>query len=250
MLHQQVHIPVWCAAVAVCISAALGGLAVSLPTPADVRPTFSLAVPPNQAVGVSVQDITPQTAAAFGLRQNQGAVVTALDCGTLQAGDVILSVNGQNVSRRRALEMLLAEISPTDALLFQVSRNGETREVVVQRTAGEVAPSRNQTIPATVAPGFRGVRVDNLSSGMTQSFNLSAQGSGTPGNGIVVTEVERGTPAEAAGLHSSDIIAEVNNLPVWNVEQFLNYVQMLSGQNVVLTVARQGIRSIVVVPSW
>jgi S1-C subfamily serine protease len=200
---------------------------------------------------VIVQDITPQIAAAFGLKENQGVVVTGHDSGTLLVGDLIISVNGQNVNRRRELEMLLAQISPSETLVFQVSRNGETRDVVVQRPAAEMAPaSREKMIPTTVAPGLRGVTVENLASGMTQSFNLTSPGSGSSGNGIVVTEVEKGTPAEAAGLHSNDIIVEVNNLPVWNVAQFLNYVQMLTGQNVVLTVARQGIRSVVVVPSW
>jgi S1-C subfamily serine protease len=67
--------------------------------------------------------------------------------------------------------------------------------------------------------------------------------------GVVVTELAKGTPADAAGLRLGDVIVEVNHLPVMSVEQFLSHVQKLSGQRVELGVLRQGIYSIVVVPS-
>jgi serine protease Do len=246
MLLRRFEIPVWSAVIVVCIAFAIGGLAVSLPAPADLRSTFSVGVPPNQEVGVIVQDINPEIAAVFGLKQNQGVVVTALDCGTLQAGDVILSINGLTVGSRRSVETFLTSIPPTDTLVFQVSRGGETRDVTVQRTG--VAPPENQTVPSSVpnivAPGFRGVMVENLSSRLPQGFDVSRQG-----NGIIVTAVDKGTPADAAGLRITDTILEVNNRPVWSVEQFINYLQMLSGQRVVLTVVRQGIQSVIIIPS-
>jgi S1-C subfamily serine protease len=216
---------------------AAGALAVSLQTQDAARATFTFPLAADQQVGVVVQDITPQIAEAFSLREARGAVVTALDVGSLQAGDVILSVNGQSVTDRRDFERLLAEFPPTETLIFQVSRNGATREVVIQRTAGTATTDESHAVPATIAPGFRGVRVDNLSAGLTQS------------NGIVVTDVENGTPAEAAGLRGGDIIVDVNSLPVFNVEQFFSYVEKLSGQRVVLGIIRQGIHSVVIVPS-
>ena len=182
-----------------------------------------------------VQDITPQIAAAFSLKERYGAVVTALDAGTLQAGDVILSVNGQNITSRRNLEMVLAGISPTDALIFQVSRSDGTHEVVIQ-SPETAAPTENLPVPNVIAPGFRGVRVDDA-SGLPQNV------------GVIVTDVDRGTPADAAGLRPTDIIVDVNQLPVFNIEQFFGYVEKLSGQRVMLGVIRQGIYSIIVVPS-
>src|SRR5262249_53246625 len=154
-----------------------GAVALSLQTPGSTRSTLTVPLPPNQEVGVIVQDITPQIASSFGLKEEHGAVVTALDAGTLQAGDVIISVNGRNVSSRHSLEMVLAGISPADTLIFQVSRNGATREIVIQKTAAAAAPSEDHPIPRAIAPGFRGVRVDDLSGGSTHD------------NGIVVTQV-------------------------------------------------------------
>jgi S1-C subfamily serine protease len=191
-------------------------------------------LPPNQEIGVVVQDITPEIGEAFGLRQNRGVVVTALDSGTLQAGDVILSLNGLPVATRRDLEMLIAGISPSDSLIFQVSRGGTSRDIVVQRTASP--PEQDQSVPLAIAPGFRGLRVTTAPAGSLQG-------------GVVVTELEKGTPADAAGLRLGDIVLEVNHLPVMSVEQFLSHLQKLSGHRVELGVIRQGIYSIVVVPS-
>jgi len=241
MLHPRTQLFVWILAAALCATAVVGGVGLSVQGPAGTRPTFSVPLQPNQEVGVIVQDITPAIASTFGITEKHGAVVTALDIGALQAGDVILSVNGQPVMNRRGLEMTLTEIPPTGTLILQVSRNGATRDIVVPRTRVAATPSEDHPVPlpvpVTIAPGFRGVRVDDSTSELNQN------------GGIAVTEVERGTPADAAGLQMGDIIVDVNQLPVQSVAQFFGYVEKLSGQRVNLGIFRQGIYIVVVVPS-
>ena len=107
-MGRRLQVAIWLAVIVVWGGFAVGALSIALSPPANTQPTFTVPVPPNQQVGVIVQDITPQIAAAFSLKERYGAVVTALDAGTLQAGDVILSVNGQNIRSRRNLEMVLA----------------------------------------------------------------------------------------------------------------------------------------------
>jgi S1-C subfamily serine protease len=68
--------------------------------------------------------------------------------------------------------------------------------------------------------------------------------------GLAVTAVDRGTPAEAAGLRIGDVIVDVNQVPVQTVDQFFGYVEKLRGQRVNLGVVRQGIYSVVIVPSF
>jgi len=227
----------WFMASTLCVLTVVGAAGLSRQNPEGPRPTLTVSLPPDQEVGIIVQDVTPPIASAFSLKEDHGAVVTALDIGTLQVGDVILSVNGQNVSSRRSLEMTLAGLSPADSLIFQVSRNGGTREIVIQRPGSTAAPSE-QTIPAAIAPGFRGVQIDGLGVGLSQY------------NGINVIKVDKGTPAEAAGLALGDIIVDVNQLPVASVDQFFGYLDKLSGQRLNLGVMRQGIYIVVVVPSF
>jgi serine protease Do len=237
MVRSRTQLSLWLTT-ALCVTAVVSEVALSVQGPAGTGPTFTVPVPPNQEVGVIVQDVTPEIASTFGLKENHGAVVTALDIGTLQAGDVVLSVNGQNVSNRTSLATVLAGIPPTETLIFQVSRHGGTRDIVISKNTSAAAPSEAQPVPTAIAPGFRGILVDDSSDILNQS------------GGIAVTEVERGTPAEAAGLRLGDIIVDVNQLPVQSVEQFFGYVEKLKGQRVNLGVIRQGIYSIVVVPSF
>jgi S1-C subfamily serine protease len=238
MLRSKIQWLCWFVAGAVCVVATAGAVSLSLQIPAGPRATLTVPLPPNQEVGVVVQDITPAIAASLGLKEQHGAVVTALDAGTLQAGDVIISVNGQNVSSRRNLETVIAGIPPNDTLVFQVSRSGGTHEVVIQRTTTAAAPAEDHPVPKAIAPGFRGVRVENWNGGVTSD------------SGVVVTQVDRGTPAEAAGLRIGDVIVDLNQTPVQSVAEFLGQMEKLSGQRVMLGVIRQGIYSIVVVPSF
>src|SRR5262245_22457529 len=124
MIRHRIQVLPWLMASAVCVIAVFGQLGLSLQIPQAAQSAITVPVPPNQEVAVIVQDITPDIASAFGLKESHGAVVTALDAGTLRAGDVILSVNGQNISGRQSLEMALSAISPADTLIFHVSRNG------------------------------------------------------------------------------------------------------------------------------
>jgi serine protease Do len=246
MHRRAIQIGLWFTAATLGVVTVVTGLGLYLQDTVGTRPTLTLPVQPNQEVGIVVQDITPAIASSFGLKEDRGAVVTALDIGTLQAGDVILSVNGQNVSSRRGLEMALAQIPPADTLIFHISRNGGMRDVVIQRAANENARSEDQSIPTALAPGFRGVRIEGFRGVRVQDVS----GGLTQGSGVTVTTVDRGTPADAAGLKAGDIIMQVNDLPVQNVEEFFSRVERLSGQLVNLGVIRQGIFSIVIVPSY
>jgi len=238
MLRPRTQLFLCFLAAALCVTAVVSAVGFTRQGPAGARPTFSVPLQSNQEVGVIVQDITPAIASTFGLKEKQGAVVTALDIGALQAGDVILSVNGQNVNNRRTLETVLAGIPRTEPLVFQVSRNGSPHDVVIQKNTSAAAPSEDRSIPPALAPGFRGVRVDVVTGGFNE------------GAGLAVTQVDKGTPAEAAGLQIGDIIIDVNQVPVQNVDQFFGYMEKLRGQRVNLGVVRQGIYIVVIVPSF
>jgi membrane-associated protease RseP (regulator of RpoE activity) len=184
MLRPRTQLFLCFLATALCVTAVVSAVGFTRQGPAGARPTFSVPLQSNQEVGVIVQDITPAIASTFGLKEDHGAVVTNLDIGALQIGDVILSVNGQNVSNRRALESVLAGIAPTEALVFQVSRNGSPHDIAIQKNTSAAAPAEAQPIPPAIAPGFRGVRVDvscgNRSCGNRSRSRNACRGCGPP----------------------------------------------------------------------
>ena len=58
--------------------------------------------------------------------------------------------------------------------------------------------------------------------------------------GVVVTQVEPGSPASDAGIQAGDVIGEVNRKPVKNAEDFIQKVEKAKDQDNVLLLIQRG----------
>ena len=87
----------------------------------------------------------------------------------------------------------------------------------------------------TVTRGFLGIQLNpqDLDEDMAKSFGLES------GGGVLVAEVVKDSPAEAAGLKNGDIILEMNGIVAHNNRTFRNTIAMMTpGTKVKLTVFR------------
>src|SRR5207237_8365458 len=93
-------------------------------------------------LGVQIQEVTPAIAASLGLQGEHGALVAVVTPDSpgakagLKQGDVILTFNGNEVSRLRDLPRLVAETAPDTGAKMKGWRNGQTVELQV--TLGEL----------------------------------------------------------------------------------------------------------------
>ena len=85
-----------------------------------------------------------------------------------------------------------------------------------------------------VLRGWIGIRVQNISPQLSESFGLTEMG------GVLVSGIVRGGPAYTAGLFPGDIIISVNDQPISDEKQVLNAVIRVSPQE---TLAVKGIRN-------
>ncbi|HEY1997416.1 Do family serine endopeptidase [Paraburkholderia sp.] len=83
-------------------------------------------------IGVEPQDVTPEIAESFGLEQKSGAIVAGVlkngpaDRAGIKPGDILVSVNGQDITDTTRLLNLIAQIKPgTDAKIHLVRKNRE-----------------------------------------------------------------------------------------------------------------------------
>jgi len=198
-------------------------------------------------LGVHIQDLTPELARAFGLKDGTGVLIGDVSADTpasragLKKGDVILKVNGEPVGAMNQLHVQIAQFAPGTQIKLQIWRNGSTQDVSVKLDEFKDQDEKVASAEVTGA-ALEGVQVQDLSSDIIQQLNLPA---GT--HGVVVTSVDPSSAAAAAQLNRGDVIQEVNHKPISNTS---DYQQALSGvgkQAVLLLVNHGGVTGYVVV---
>ena len=224
MVFRRRQIFLWLAAAAVLVTFVIGSKAgpVMLQT---AQSSFQIVTP--AVTDVVTQDVTPEMAQALNMSQPQGVVVTDLLYNPLQRGDVIISINGHPIGCQNAMNEELAKLTPGQAVTLEIIRDGRTQTLTVQRA-----------IPAAVAQaptaGIRGIDVASLSTK----------------NGVVVTDVQMGTPAADGGLKRGDVILDVNGHRVHSANEFLEFLQQLSDRDATFNVRQtDGRVNVFVIPA-
>ena len=86
-----------------------------------------------------------------------------------------------------------------------------------------------------VERGFLGVQIQDLTPSLAQAFKIERT------NGALVSDVTTGSPADAAGIKSGDVIVEFNGKPVENASQLkLHVAETAPGSSVPVVVNRNG----------
>lgn len=88
-----------------------------------------------------------------------------------------------------------------------------------------------------VTRGWLGVYIQNITPGMEEQFGVA------PGEGVLVADVVRGSPAEEAGLQSGDVIVSVHGVPVGSTDELQTEIMYRApGEVVQLEIVRDGER--------
>jgi len=146
---------------------------------------------------------------------------------------VVLAIDGAAVEPPDALGYRLATIGPGGTTALTVLSRGRERTVdIVLARPPETRPAQETLIKG--ASPFAGAVVANLSPRLRQRMNLPGRG-----DGVVVTQIERGAPALRAGLRPGDIIVAVNGLPIETVDDVIRLADS-GGRSWRFTLNRQG----------
>jgi len=175
-------------------------------------------------LGVTIQAVDADLADNFGLSRPRGALVSnvepdsAADQAGMKPGDVVLAVNGVEVSESADLPRLIGERRPGSEVVLELWRDGESIEV--EATLGELQPEEVATLPEETQPGEDigskvGLSVRPLNQNEQSQLGIS--------NGLIIEEVSG--PARSAGLRAGDVILALNNRSVTDVEQFKELVE-------------------------
>lgn len=155
-------------------------------------------------LGISVQELTTDLAAAFGIRNKRdGVVIAQIKSGSpaekagLQIGDIITKINDRDIRKTTELRNVLGLLRVDEQVKLQVLRNGKPLNV----TAVIAAPKQVK---------MAGEQISRRLAGAIFA-TLDEQGSaGDRASAIVVMEVEPGSSAWGANLRPGDIITSIN----------------------------------------
>ncbi len=171
-------------------------------------------------LGATGQEVTAEIAAHLGLPHPGGVLINnvasdspASNAG-IRVGDVILAIDGHELSDPEELRFRVAT-SPLDKpLRFAVWRNAQRSTIAVTLTAPPEVPPRDTAALGDDGP-LAGAVIANLNPAQADELGLD-----TALRGVVVTGVKDGTLASRLGLEPGDIIASLNRHPIDSVRQF------------------------------
>jgi serine protease Do len=175
-------------------------------------------------LGVVIQDVTPELAQSFGLKEPTGALVADIEPGSpadkagIKKGDIILKFNGKEITKTKELPTIVAMTPVGETVTVTILRDGKTSDVTLKvgKMPGETTVgSAPQNKPGT--PGAKselGLAVEAITPTIAQYLGLPDT------DGVIVTAVEPGTFAERAGMMKGDVIREVNRKKVKNLAEF------------------------------
>jgi serine protease Do len=188
-------------------------------------------------LGVSIQEMTPELAKSFGLKEKKGALVAEVVSGSpaekagIEQGDVIVEFDGKEITESKDLPRMVALTPVGKAVILKLSRSGKVLDRQVK--VGEME-EKTEVVKTHSTKKSLGITVQNVTPEIAKGLGLKKE------TGVVVTRVEPGSPAADAGIQTGDVIHEVNRKPVKNVEDFIQKVEKAKDQDHVLLFLQRG----------
>ncbi len=188
-------------------------------------------------LGVVIQDLTPDLAKSFGFDGTEGALVsqvmkdTPADEAGLKPGDIITRFGEKRIHNMQELRIAVSTTNPGTKVKVEFYRDGKKHTTTV-----EVGELNEETVAAAGAPGKHvagklGLTVQRLTPELARRLNIERA------EGVAVTDVEPGSPAESAGLQPGDVIISVQGREIRSLRDFREAMRQAD--------LRQGVRMIV-----
>jgi serine protease Do len=171
-------------------------------------------------LGISVQDLTQEMMEYFKVTEKGGVLVGQVYSGTgaekagITSGDIIKSVDDKPVKNVSELvkEILKKKVGQTVKLTLIREGKEMTMDVITSAQPEKPEPAREKEKGAEEKLG---AKVEDLTPRMAERYGISGIK-----HGVVITEIEDGSPAEEIGFQEGDVILEINRKKVESLQDF------------------------------
>lgn len=214
-----------------------GSIGIGFAIPADTAAPIVRSLIDGEEIqrgylGVGIRPVDEDLADALGLDQNRGEFISqvqpdqAAARAGIEAGDVVISVDGQAVTRDQTLSYLVANITPGTSVPIELIRDGRRRTVEVtvgQRPSDEELAvqsfnpdDENSTMNPQAGDGSiesgLGLQVLPVNATIARQLGMPADT-----QGLVIAAVDPSSDAAVKGLRRGDVIISANYRDVADV---------------------------------
>jgi serine protease Do len=190
-------------------------------------------------LGVNVQAVTKPIAEGLGLDKPRGVLVAKAEDGSpaakagVKAGDVIVSVNDDDVRDSRDLARKIATAAPNATISLGIVRGGSAQ--TLQATLGEMndAPAPRPALHESDAE-----KTGKLGIAVAPSAEIEGAGD----QGLAILQVDPQGKAASLGLSAGDVMVQAGKKPLASVADLNEAIDQASssGRSSVLVLVRRG----------
>jgi len=191
-------------------------------------------------LGVYPQQITDELKESMRLASTDGVLLgeilpgTPADKAGLKDGDVIVEYNGRKITDAESFRLMVADTPVGTEVPLKVIREGKT--MTVRARVAEMPEDLVAQPPQEVKQEL-GLKVANISSDDAKELGVAEK------EGVVVIEVEPGSPGDEAGIKRGDVITKIDLKPVKSVAEYLRLTKSLKSGKAYAFQIKQGGRS-------
>jgi serine protease Do len=195
-------------------------------------------------LGILPQDLTPDLAQEFNIPNASGALVgdvypnTPAEKAGLLSGDVILSINGQDIADAHSLTLTVSELAPGSTTTLKILRDGAPKTVTLVLAEhpgmGRLEQQSGADNETAATDSLDGVTVDDLDADVRQQLRIPDRI-----KGVIVAEVAADSNAAEADLQKGDVIIEINHHAVENTDDAIRLCKEAKGDHILLKIWRR-----------
>jgi len=191
-------------------------------------------------LGISAQDLTPEMAEQFQVKEKEGVLVSQVHQGTgaekagLASGDIIKSVDDKAIKNVNELVKEIQKKKVGQKVKLSTVRDGKpvTIEVTTSAMPDKLEATKEKEIEEKL-----GAQIQELTPQLAARYRISSEIK----RGVVVIGLEDGSPADELGLQEGDVILEINRKKIETIKDFEKSIKDLNlEKGIVFRLHRRG----------
>ncbi|MGD0278405.1 MAG: DegQ family serine endoprotease [Smithella sp.] len=188
-------------------------------------------------LGISIQDVSEDIAKNMNYKSKNGVLVSDVfkgdpaDRAGIKVGDIITEIDGKSIKDSHDLLLTTASLHVGEKATIKAFRDGKeiTFQVVVteRKDKPEIALTKKSS-------GYFGIDAQEMNKELAKQLGIPNE------TGVIVTDVEEGSPADDVGIQQRDIIIQVNKIKITSFKQFNMEMSKAAEKKSVILLIKRG----------